>query len=105
MKVSIIQVPYPQPGKAVECLQWQMDLLNNIEAGSTDLIIFPENANCTGYTDKGNMIELINNQGAEFVEVLKESAKRINCSIFSVSLSLTTCTGSPVPSSAQSSEK
>lgn len=83
MKVSIVQVPYPQPGKAVECLQWQMDLLNNIEAGSTDLIIFPENANCTGYTDKGNMIELINNQGAEFVEVLKESAKRINCSIFS----------------------
>ena len=44
MKVSIVQVPYPQPGEAEKVLQWQIDLLNNWECNSTDLIIFRLNA-------------------------------------------------------------
>ena len=83
MKVSIVQVPYPQAGQADKILQWQIDLLNNREAGSTDMIIFPENANCTGYIDKENMLELIRNKGADFVEAMRSNAKRINCTIVS----------------------
>ena len=83
MRVSIVQVPYPHHGEAEKCLQWQIDLLKSFEANSTDLIIFPENANCTGYIDKSNMLELINNKGSEFVEVMRTAARRINCTIFS----------------------
>ena len=83
MKISIVQVPYPQYGEAEKVLQWQIDLLNNWERNSTEMIIFPENANCTGYIDKENMLELICNKGAEFVETMRESAKRINCTIVS----------------------
>ena len=46
MKAALVQVPYPQPGEALKTLQWQIDLLNNWEEKSVDLIIFPENANC-----------------------------------------------------------
>ena len=83
MKVSIVQVPYPQHGEAEKVLQWQIDLLNNWECNSTDMIIFPENANCTGYIDKDNMLELIRNKGAEFVESMCKNARRINCTIIS----------------------
>ena len=74
MKVAIVQVPYPQPGEALKTLQWQIDLLNNWEEKSVDLIIFPENANCTGYTDKANMLELINNQGKLFEQAMAENS-------------------------------
>ncbi|MBR2356774.1 MAG: carbon-nitrogen hydrolase family protein [Lentisphaeria bacterium] len=83
MKVAIVQVPYPQPGEALKTLQWQIDLLNNWEDKSVDLIIFPENANCTGYTDKANMLELINNQGKLFEQAMEENAKRLNSTIVS----------------------
>ena len=83
MNVAIVQVPYPQPGEALKTLQWQIDLLNNWCEKSTDLIIFPENANCTGYTDKANMLELINNQGKLFEQAMEDTAGRINCTIVS----------------------
>ena len=83
MRVTIVQVPYPQPGEALKTLQWQMDFLNNLQTSSTDLVIFPENSNCTGYIDKANMLELICNEGAEFVELMRTTARRVNCTIMS----------------------
>ena len=83
MKVSIVQVPYPHLGEAEKTLQWQIDLLNNWSDSSTDLIFFPENANCTGYVDKANMLELIRNQGRIFEQAAQNAARRINCTVVS----------------------
>ena len=78
-----MQVPYPQHGEAEKVLQWQIDLLNNWQAGSTDMIIFPENANCTGYIDKNDMLDLIRGKGSEFTGTMRDAACRINCTIVS----------------------
>ena len=83
MRVTIVQPPYPRKGEALEVLKWQIDLLESIQAGSTDLVVFPENSNCTGYTSPENMIELIKNEGEEFVGAIRRTAKRVGCTIMS----------------------
>jgi predicted amidohydrolase len=83
MKVSIVQPPYPAKDEAEKILQWQIDCLKSFQPGSTDLIIFPENANCTGYTSLDHMKSLIRNEGAVFVDEMKKSAERIRCTIMS----------------------
>lgn len=83
MRVTIMQPPYPNKGEALKTLQWQINELQKLEPNSTDLVIFPENANCTGYTDLDNMKDLIRNAGAEFVEAMRQTARRVNCTIMS----------------------
>ena len=83
MKVTIIQPPYPRKDEAIKILKWQIDRLKELQPGDTDLVIFPENANCTGYTSLENMKQLIRKDGAEFVEEMKQTAKRVNCTIMS----------------------
>ena len=60
VRVKIMQPPYPEKGEALKVLDWQIQQLQNLVPGSTDLVIFPENANCTGYTDLENMKEKSN---------------------------------------------
>ena len=83
MKVSIVQPPYPAKGEAEKILQWQIDCLRDFQPGSTDLIIFPENANCTGYLSLEHMKSLIGNEGAKFVEAMAYNARRVGCTIMS----------------------
>ena len=76
-----MQPPYPAKGEAVKVLDWQIAQLNKLEQNSTDLVIFPENSNCTGYTDLADMKKLISNEGALFVDTVRHTAQRVNCSI------------------------
>ncbi len=83
MKVAIMQPPYPRKGEALKVLEWQIDALKALRNGENDLVIFPENSNCTGYTDLNDMLALIKGPGAEYVEELRRTAKRVNCTIMS----------------------
>lgn len=83
MRAAIMQVPYPQKGEALKVLDWQINELNKIEKDSVDLVIFPENANCTGYIDLADMKNLIRGAGAKFVEEMRKTAKRANCTVMS----------------------
>ena len=83
MRVAMLQVPYPPKGEALKCLEWQIDALRKIEAGSVDLVILPENANCTGYIDLADMKELITGEGLRDVEELQLTAKRVKCTVMS----------------------
>ena len=55
MRVKIAQPPYPEAGEALKVLQWQCEFLESLEPGSVDLVLFPENSNCTGYAGLENM--------------------------------------------------
>ena len=83
MRVKIVQPPYPKAGEALKVLQWQRDFLESLEPGSVDLVLFPENSNCTGYSGLENMKQLICGPGAVFVEDIRRTAKRVNCTIMS----------------------
>lgn len=83
MRITIMQPPYPGKGEAPDVLNWQIQQLKNLVPGTTDLVIFPENANCTGYTDLDHMKSLIRNEGAVFVEEMRKTARRVNCTIMS----------------------
>ena len=83
MRVTIIQPPYPQPGEAHQLLDWQIAQLRAIQPGTTDLVIFPENSNCTGYTSKADMEDLIKGHGMEFVAELGATAVRCNTLVMS----------------------
>lgn len=83
MNVAIMQVPYPKPGEALEVLKWQINELRRLVPGENDLVIFPENANCTGYADKEDMKKLILGPGAEYVTELLLNAQRARCTIMS----------------------
>ena len=83
MRVAIMQVPYPKKGEALKCLEWQINELKKIEKDSVDLVIFPENSNCTGYIDLEDMKKLIAGEGQNFVAEIRNTAKRANCTIMS----------------------
>ncbi|MBR2372653.1 MAG: carbon-nitrogen hydrolase family protein [Lentisphaeria bacterium] len=83
MRIIIMQPPYPAPGKALSVLEWQIAELRKLAAGEVDLVIFPENSNCTGYANSADMKELINGAGAVYVEELRKTARRVNCTIMS----------------------
>ena len=83
MRTLIMQPPYPAKGEALKTLEWQIEALRNIEPGTCDLAVFPENANCTGYADLSDMRALITGAGAEFVAELGATARRANCTVMS----------------------
>ena len=83
MKVMIVQPPYPAAGEAVKALDWQINVLKKLQPGDAELIIFPENTNCTGYANLEHMKELILNEGVRLVEEMRKTARRINCTIMS----------------------
>ena len=83
MKAVIMQVPYPQKGEALKCLEWQIEELKKIEKNSVDLVIFPENSNCTGYIDLEDMKNLILGAGQNFVDEIRKTVKRANCTVMS----------------------
>lgn len=83
MNIAIMQPPYPTAGKALDVLKWQINELRKLIPGQDELVIFPENANCTGYTDAEDMKKLILGAGTEYVEELRRNAVRANCTIMS----------------------
>lgn len=83
MQVIIIQPPYPAKGEAIKVLEWQCNELRKLNPGDAELVIFPENSNCTGYIDFEDMKKLINGAGMCFVDELRNTAKRVGCTIMS----------------------
>ena len=83
MKVMIMQPPYPQKGEALKVLEWQKEQLDKLTPGEADLVIFPENANCTGYGDMAELVSLIKGPGMTFIEKIRETVKRVNCTVMS----------------------
>ena len=81
MKVIIMQPPYPGHGEALQVLEWQKERLRQLQPGEADLIIFPENSNCTGYRDVEDMKNLITGPGVLYVNELRNSAKRLQCTV------------------------
>ena len=83
MRVMLMQVPYPAKGEAHKVLDWQIAELKKIQPGETDLIIFPENSNCTGYLELQDMMSLIAGHGADFVNEMRDTAIRCRCTVMS----------------------
>ena len=83
MKIAIMQPPYPKAGEALKVLEWQIAQLRLLVPGENDLVIFPENSNCTGYLNADDMKSLILGKGAEYVEELSRAAVRAQCTIMS----------------------
>jgi len=81
MIVSILQPPYPSPGQATAALSWQTKTLRAIEKKSTDLILLPENSNCTGGLNFAETLHLLENEGAQFVVEMRTQAERIGAAI------------------------
>ncbi len=81
MKATIFQPPYPLHHEMQETLDWQTDRLAAIAAHQTDLVILPENSNVTGYSSLDEMIHVIHNQGAEYIQTLQKEADRIGAVI------------------------
>ena len=81
MKATIFQPPYPMHHELQQTLDWQTDHLAAIAAHETDLIILPENSNVTGYSSLEEMISIIHNQGAKYVNTLQKEADRIGAII------------------------
>ena len=81
MHATIFQPPYPMHHELQQTLDWQTDHLAAIAAHETDLIILPENSNVTGYSSLEEMISIIHNQGAEYVNTLQKEADRIGAII------------------------
>ena len=53
-----MQPPYPAKGEALKVLEWQINELRKLDPGEAELVIFPENSNCTGYIDAEDMKNL-----------------------------------------------
>lgn len=81
MKATIFQPPYPMHHERQETLNWLTSHLAAIPAGSTDLIILPENSNVTGYKDLEDMIRVIHAEGMDFVKTVQAEAERIGAVI------------------------
>ncbi len=81
MIVSILQPPYPSPGQATAALVWQAEALRSIEKKSTDLILLPENCNCTGGRNFAETLHLLENEGRQFVAEMRAQAARIGAVI------------------------
>ncbi len=60
-------------------LDWQSAVLRALRPGETDLVIIQENSNCTGYNGKEDMLRLLRNEGAVYVDLLQETADRVGC--------------------------
>ena len=83
MRTVIMQPPYPRKGEALKVLSWQIEELRRLRKGACDLVVLPENANCTGYGDLAEMRALITGEGKNFVTELAATARRVGCTVMS----------------------
>ncbi len=77
MKALIFQAPYPPPGDAMRCIQWQTEALNAVRPGVADLLLLHENSNCTGAANLEDMLSLISGPGADLVALMERTARRV----------------------------
>lgn len=81
MRVSIFQPPYPKAGttaSAEECLDWMRVRLDSLEPGEQDLVLLPEYATAPGLNDRQSLREFAEAQGADFLQAVATSAKRLH---------------------------
>lgn len=82
MKIVLFQPPYPwkaSPSDASACMGWMRENLDRLKPGEPDLVLLPEYANAPGLTDGEMVRDFAQSQGAEFIETVATSAKRLGC--------------------------
>lgn len=79
MRATIFQPPYPGAGEAEAVIDWQVERLKEIAPGATNLVVLPENSNCTGASTLGGMLALMRGAGAKYEKELRTECERIGC--------------------------
>jgi len=81
MRIAIFQPPYPTQGttaNAEDCLNWMRTRLDQLQPGEQDLVLLPEYANTPGLNDQHVLREFAESQGADFLQAVAASAKRLH---------------------------
>ncbi len=84
MKIVILQPPYPTegtPASAEDCLRWILDRIDALNPREQDLVLLPEYANVPGLSDRQTIRQFAAGQGADFVQAIAASAKRLDSMI------------------------
>jgi len=80
MRIVIFQPPYPTEGtnaSAKDCVRWMRTRLDQLQPGEQDLVLLPEYANAPGLNDRQLLREFAESQGADFLEAVAASARRL----------------------------
>jgi glycerophosphoryl diester phosphodiesterase len=81
MRISVFQPPYPKAGTTVsaeKCLGWMRVRLDGLEPGEQDLVLLPEYATAPGLNDRQLLREFAESRGADFLQAVAASAKRLH---------------------------
>jgi len=81
MRIVILQPPYPNQGtnaSAEDCLRWMRTRLDQLQPGEQDLVLLPEYANAPGLNDRQLLREFAESRGADFLQAVAASAKRLH---------------------------
>ncbi|MCD6287233.1 MAG: hypothetical protein J7M39_15095 [Anaerolineae bacterium] len=84
MRTVVFQPPYPKEGTvaaAEACLSWMRTSLEGLGCGGQDLVLLPEYATTPGLDDRQLLREFAESQGADFLQFVAASAKRLCCLI------------------------
>ena len=84
MKIVIFQPPYPTegtPASAEDCLRWMLGQIDGLKPREQDLVLLPEYANAPGLSDRQTIRQFVAGRGADFVQAIAASAKRLDSMI------------------------
>ena len=84
MRIAVFQPPYPKAGTAAgaeTCLDWMRQRLESLTCGDQDLVLLPEYANAPGLNDRQLLRGFAESQGADFLQAVARSAKRLRSTI------------------------
>ena len=80
MRIALFQPPYPVEetvASAEDCLRWMRKRLDGLKPGQQDLVLLPEYASAPGLRDRQKICDFAECQGADFLQAVAESAKRL----------------------------
>lgn len=80
MKFTVIQPDYPSQ-LANGCIEWMTMQLHALEPGQHDIVLLPEYANTPGIEEHDAIRTYAESTGAEFLQNVAASAKRLGCLI------------------------
>jgi len=82
MNFVVIQPAYlPEATSAPNCMAWMRAQLDQLQSGEQDIVLLPEFANAPGITEQVTLQQCAENQGADFLQHVAASAKRLKCLI------------------------
>ena len=84
MRVAFFQPPYPMEGTvagAEACIRWMLEQLEELKPRGQDLVLLPEYANAPGIVDREAVRRFAAGPGADLVQQVADSAKRLQSTI------------------------